>query len=164
MKFLLDIFCLVLTIVQLAMWSHFYVSTDIYICIFIYPYIWYRYCLQSFHCLRCLHCSRGLCCLYYLPIFTYIFTIHVCGQVMFSVVSVCLSACLSVYISVQAITFEPLHIDTSFLVYRYITTISRSYLTIKVIGLRSRSYEKNDNFTYFNMLILCILLKIINKV
>ena len=33
-----------------------------------------------------------------------------------------------------------------------------SSLSIKVIGSRSRSYEKNDNFTYFNML------KVINKV
>ena len=67
-------------------------------------------------------------------------------------------------ISVQAITFEPLHIETSFLVYRYIFTISRSSLSIKVIGSRSRSYGKNYNFTYFKMLIFCMLLKVINKV
>ena len=48
--------------------------------------------------------------------------------------SVCLSICLSVCPSVQAITFEPLHIETSFLVCRYIFTISRSSLSIKVIG------------------------------
>ena len=48
--------------------------------------------------------------------------------------------CLSVFLSVQAITFEPLDIETSFLVWRYILTISRSSLSIKVIG--SRSYEK----------------------
>ena len=95
---------------------------------------------------------------------------------MFSVMSVCLSVCLcvglsvclsvcqSVWISVQAITFEPLHIETSFLVYRYIFTISRLSLNIKVIGSMSRSYEKKYNFTYFNMLILCILLQIINNV
>ena len=55
---------------------------------------------------------------------------------------VCLSVCLSmsVFLSVQAITFEPLDIETSFLVCRYILTISRSSLSIKVIG--SRSYEK----------------------
>ena len=84
--------------------------------------------------------------------------------------SVCLSVCLSFYLSVclsvcpsvQAITFELLHIKTSFLVCRYIFTISRASLSIKVIGLRS--YEKNDNFTYFNMLILCIWLQVINKV
>ena len=70
--------------------------------------------------------------------------------------------CLSVFLSVQAITFEPLHIETSFLVCRYVFTISRSNLSIKVIV--SRSYEKNDNFTYLNMLILCIWLQIINMV
>ena len=78
--------------------------------------------------------------------------------------SVCLSVCLSVCPSVQTITFEPLHIETSFLVSRYIFTISRSNLSIKVIGARSRSYEKNDNFTYFNMIILYIWLQVINKV
>ena len=56
--------------------------------------------------------------------------------------SVCLSVCLSVFLSVQAITFEPLDIETLFLVCRYILTISRSCLSIKVIGSRSRSYEK----------------------
>ena len=50
------------------------------------------------------------------------------------------------FLSVQVITFEPLDIETSFLVCRYILTISRSGLSIKVIGLRSRSYEKNDSF------------------
>ena len=72
--------------------------------------------------------------------------------------------CLSVFLSVQAITFEPLDIETSFLAYKYILTISRSSLSIKVIGSRSRSYEKNDSFTYFNFLILCISLQVINKV
>ena len=61
--------------------------------------------------------------------------------------------------SVQAITFEPLHLETSFLVCRYILTTSRPSLSIKVIGRRSTSYEKNDNFTYLNMLILCIWLQ-----
>ena len=54
---------------------------------------------------------------------------------------VCLSVCLSVFLPVQAITFEPFDIETSFLVCRYILTISRSSL-IKVIGSRSRSYKK----------------------
>ena len=57
---------------------------------------------------------------------------------------VCLSACLSIYLSVflsvEAITFEPLDIETSFLVCRYILTISSSSLSMKVIG--SRSNEK----------------------
>ena len=82
---------------------------------------------------------------------------HVC-------LCVCLYVCLSVFLSVQAITFEPLDIETSFLVCRYILTISRSSLSIKVIGSRSRSYEKNDSFTYFNFLILCMWLQVINKV
>ena len=64
--------------------------------------------------------------------------------------------------SVQALTFEPLHIETSLLVCKYIFTISRPSLSIKAIG--SRSYEKNDNFTYFNILILCIWLQVINEV
>ena len=82
---------------------------------------------------------------------------HVC-------LSVCVSVCVSVCLSVQAITFEPLDIETSFLVCRYILTISRSHLSIKVIGSRSRSYEKSDSFTYFNFLILCMWLQVINKV
>ena len=45
-----------------------------------------------------------------------------------------------VCLSVQAITFEPLNIETSFLVCRYILTISRSNLSVKVIW--SMSYEK----------------------
>ena len=79
-------------------------------------------------------------------------------------VSVCVCVCLSVFLSVQAITFEPPDIETSFLVCTYILTISRSSLSIKVFGSRSRSYEKNDNFTYFNMSILCIWLQVINEV
>ena len=60
---------------------------------------------------------------------------------------VCLSVCPSVHlsvclcVSVQTITFEPLHIGTSILLQRYILTISRSHLSIKVIG--SRSCAKN---------------------
>ena len=91
-----------------------------------------------------------------------IFTTHLCGKVMFSVMSVCV--CVSVCPSVQNITFEPLHIETSFLVYRYIFAMSGSSLSIKVIGSGSRSCEKNDNFTYFNMLILCMWLRVINEV
>ena len=47
--------------------------------------------------------------------------------------------CVSVCLSVQTITFELLHIGTSFLVWRYILSLS-----IKVIGSRSRSCAKND--------------------
>ena len=61
---------------------------------------------------------------------------------MFLVMSVCLCVHVSVFLSVQPITFELLDIETLFLECRYILTISRSGLSIKVIGLRSRSYEK----------------------
>ena len=71
---------------------------------------------------------------------------------------------MSVFLSVQAITFEPLDIETSFLVCRYILTISRPSLSIKVTGSRSRLNEKNDSFIYFNLLIPCMWLHIINKV
>ena len=71
---------------------------------------------------------------------------------------------MCVCVSVQAITFELLHIETSFLACRYIFTISRSCLSIRVIGSKSMSYEKNDNFTYFNMLILFIWSQVINEV
>ena len=87
---------------------------------------------------------------------------------MFSVMSVCLSVCvsvcLSVWPSVQAVTFEPLHIETSFLVCWYIFTTPRARLSIKVIGSRSRSYEKNYHFTYFNMSIISIWLQVSNEV
>ena len=56
-----------------------------------------------------------------------------------------MSVCL--FLSVQAITFEPLHIETSFFVCRYVFTVSGSSLSIKVIG--SRSNEKNNNFYLF---------------
>ena len=53
------------------------------------------------------------------------------------------------FLFAQAITFEPFHIETSFLVCRYIFTISRSSLSIKVIESRSRLHEKDDNFYLF---------------
>ena len=62
---------------------------------------------------------------------------------------VCVSVRLSVFLSVQAITIEPLDIETSSLVWLYILIISRSNLSINVIGLRS--FDKNDIFTYFNL-------------
>ena len=64
---------------------------------------------------------------------------------------VCLSVCLCVCLSVQAITFEPLELGSSFSAYRYILTISRLSLSIKVTGSRSRS---NENMTYFIKLLL----------
>ena len=68
--------------------------------------------------------------------------------------------CLSVFLYVQAITFEPLHMQISFLICKYIFTISRSSLSIKVIG--SGSCKKH--FSYFNMLIICMRLQVIDMV
>ena len=47
-------------------------------------------------------------------------------------------------LSVQTITFELFHIGTSFLVWRYILTISRSKLSIKVIGAKVKVMCQND--------------------
>ena len=66
---------------------------------------------------------------------------QVCLCVCLSV-CLCLSVCVSVYVSVQATTFKPLKLGTLYWVYRYILTISRSSLSIKVIRSRSRSNEK----------------------
>ena len=52
-----------------------------------------------------------------------VITSRVCGRGNVFVVSVCLCVCLCV--SVWAITFEPVDIETSFLVWWYILTISR---------------------------------------
>ena len=68
---------------------------------------------------------------------------------MFSVMSVC----LSVFLSVQAITFEPLHIETSFLVCRYIFPISRSSLSTKVISSRS-NYKKSKFYLFQHVISL----------
>ena len=77
---------------------------------------------------------------------------NVFGRVCLCVcVSVCVSVCLSVCPCVQTITFELLDIETSLLVCRYILTISRPSLSIKVIALGQGHMRKNDNFTYFNM-------------
>ena len=90
---------------------------------------------------------------------------NVFGHVRLSICpSVCLSVCPSMCLSVQTITFELLHIGASYLVWRYILTISRSSLSIKVIGSRSRSCAKKWLFTYFNLLFLCMYLQAINKV
>ena len=67
-------------------------------------------------------------------------TSRICGRGNVFVMSVCL--CVCVCLSVWAITFD-IDIKTSFLVWWYILTISRSSLSIKVIGSRSRSsYRK----------------------
>ena len=93
---------------------------------------------------------------------------HVCLTVCVCLcvcLCVSMSVCLCVVLSVQAITFEPLHIETSFLECRYVFTISRSNLSIKVIVSWSRSHEKKWKFLLiFNLLILCMWLHVINKV
>jgi len=65
-------------------------------------------------------------------------TTHKCGVVAFSVASVCV--CLSVC---NALTFESLDLESSFLVCRYIFRSSRSSLHIKVTGSGSRSQTKS---------------------
>ena len=79
---------------------------------------------------------------------------------MFLVMSVCLCVC----VSVQAVTFEPLDIETSFLVCKYILTISRSSLVSRSMGQGQGHMRKNDSFTYFNFLILYMWLQVINEV
>ena len=80
---------------------------------------------------------------------------------------VCLSVfvyvCLSVWLSIKAITYEPFHIGTLFLVWRYILTISSSSLSIKVIGSRLRPYVRNS-YLLINLLFLCMWLQVIIKV
>ena len=61
---------------------------------------------------------------------------------MFCPVCVCVCLCVCLSGSVQTITFEWIDIETSFLVWYYILTISRSSLSIKVIGSRSRSSHR----------------------
>ena len=63
-----------------------------------------------------------------------IFTSCVCGRG--NVFIVCVSACLCVCLSIQAITFETVDIEPLFLEWWYILTISRSSFSIKVIGSR----------------------------
>ena len=69
-----------------------------------------------------------------------------------------MSVCLSVHVSVQMITFEPLKVGTSFLVHTYIFIISRSSLSTKVIGSRSRLNDLKFIIHIF-LLYACILLK-----
>ena len=56
-----------------------------------------------------------------------------------------LSACVCVFLSVQAVMFEPIKVGVSFLVHTYIFTISRSSLSTKVIGSKSWSNQKFYN-------------------
>ena len=69
-----------------------------------------------------------------------------------------MSVHLSVCLSVQAITFELLHIGTSFLV-------QRSSSSIKVIGSSSRSCAKKyDHLLISTCYSFCMWLQVINKV
>ena len=52
--------------------------------------------------------------------------------IVFGHVCLSVSVSLSVFLPVQAITFEPLYRETSFVVCRYVLTLSRSDLSIKV--------------------------------
>ena len=71
----------------------------------------------------------------FLPPVYYIFLLSVC---VFVCVSVCVhvSFCLCICMSLQAITFECLAVETSFLVWWDILTISRSSLIVKVTGVK----------------------------
>ena len=102
-----------------------------------------------------------IACIYYILSSLKIITARVRGEVMFSYclcvcLSVCLCVCLSVCVSVWAMTFECLDIETSFLVWWYILTISRSSLDTKfvcydqlivlMLSLRSRSSHGQGHF------------------
>ena len=63
-----------------------------------------------------------------------VFILSVCQSLC-----VCVCVCVCVCASVQAITFECLDTETSFLVWWYILTISSSNLSTMIIGSRSRS-------------------------
>ena len=78
---------------------------------------------------------------------------HVC-----LLVCVCLSVYLSVCPSVQAITYEPLDVEISFLVYLGQDWVSRS------LGQGQGHMRKNYNFSYFKLWIICIWLQVINEV
>ena len=71
---------------------------------------------------------------------------------------------LSMFLSVQAITFEPLDIETLFSVCRYILTISSELWVSRSLGQGQGHMRKNYSFTYFNLLSLCMFPKVINKV
>ena len=77
---------------------------------------------------------------------------------------VSVSVCVSVYLSVQAITFEPLDIETSFLVCRYILTYLGQVWVSRSLDQGQGHIRKNDSFTDFNFLILCMWLQVFNKV
>ena len=59
----------------------------------------------------------------------YIITSRICGRGNVFIVYVHVCVCVCVCLFVRAITFEPVNIETSFLVWWYILTISRSSLS-----------------------------------
>ena len=95
-----------------------------------------------------------------------IFTTRVCGKVMFSAKTnkwiLCFQSCLSVCLCVcVSICSE----------YNFWTTSHRDFIFGMQVKLEYQSHWvkvkvmwENDNFTYFNMLILCIWLQVINEV
>ena len=72
---------------------------------------------------------------------TMIYTTCECGVLMHAVVSVCLCLCV---LSVWALMFESLDLETSLLVCRSIFRIPMSRLYIKVVWSRSRSQVKKE--------------------
>ena len=60
-------------------------------------------------------------------------------------VCVSLSVCVCVFVCL-GLTFEPVDIETSFLVWWYIVTTSMSSLSIKVIGSSQGHLIENANF------------------
>ena len=66
-------------------------------------------------------------------------------------------------LSVLTIPFDPLHIGTSFLVWRYILTISRSRLSIMSLGQGTGHVQKMIIYLFQFVISLCFL-QSINKV
>ena len=66
---------------------------------------------------------------------------------------VCVSVCVSVCLCVQAITFECLDTETSFLVWWYILTISTLSLSINALGKGQGLFSKMDTkFVCYDLL------------
>ena len=70
-------------------------------------------------------------------------------------VCVCLSVCVSVCLSVPTMTLELLKLGTSFLVYSYILTISRSSLSIKSLGQGPGQMKNLHFFTCYFCMHVC---------
>ena len=73
-------------------------------------------------------------------------------------VCVCLCVCQSDCVSVQAMTFEAVDIETSFLVWRYILKISRSSLSslyqghwVKVISWKMQIVNLDISLTWLDL-------------